>query len=181
MRVISGSARGLTLRSPKGMDIRPTLDHVKEAVFSMLTPFLPCGKVLDLFAGSGAFGIEALSRGCGRGVFVDNSPDSTALIKDNLLRARLLERALVVQEDVFDYLTNAKEPFDIVFLDPPYRLDFYGEALRLLTQKNLLTVGAIAVAEWDNNVLSPVFPPSFEILRDKRYGRVSITVLRSTQ
>ena len=177
MRVISGTARGLKLISPAGLDTRPTLDRVKEALFSMLTPALRDSSVLDLFAGSGALGLEALSRGCASAVFVDNSPEARAAAAKNLENARLTGRAEIISGDALKYLASRKEPFDIIFLDPPYGGGLYEKALSLIAQRDLLAPGGVIAVEWDAGVEVPAFPDRFERTRDRRYGRVSITLL----
>ena len=178
MRVISGSARGLKLISPTGLDTRPTLDRVKEALFSMLTPELRDARVLDLFAGSGALGVEALSRGSAEAVFVDNSPEARAAAAKNLENARLTGRAKVVPGDALKFLASQNEPFDIIFLDPPYGGGLYGKALGLVAERELLSPDGVIAVEWDGAVETPEFPPCFARERDRRYGRVNITLLR---
>ena len=114
MRVISGKARGVTLKTPEGMQTRPTADRVKEALFSIIQFDLPGAKVLDLFGGTGQLGIEALSRGATGAVFVDESAKACALIKENLRRTKLETQANVVRADYVAYLKSTKEKFDII-------------------------------------------------------------------
>ena len=178
MRVISGSARGLKLASPEGLDTRPTLDRVKEALFSILAPELRGAAVLDLFAGSGALGIEALSRGGERAVFVDKSPKAVAVIKKNLESSRLRERATILERDSLDYLRDCGGGFDLIFLDPPYGGGLYERALGLIAEKKLLSPGGAVAAEWDEAVGAPAFPEGFVREKDRRYGRVHISILR---
>ena len=178
MRVISGSARGLKLASPEGLDTRPTLDRVKEALFSILAPELRGAAVLDLFAGSGALGIEALSRGGERAVFVDKSAAAREIIAKNLEASRLRQRARVVAGDALDYLRGCGDSFDIIFLDPPYGGGLYERALGLIAEKRLLAAGGAAAVEWDEAGGEPDFPKEFAREKDRRYGRVRITVLR---
>lgn len=178
MRVISGTARGLRLVSPPGEDTRPTLDRVKEALFSMLTPYVRGARVLDLFAGSGALGIEALSRGAQRAVFVDKSREAEAAVRANLEKARLADRAELRRCDALGYLASASESFSLVFLDPPYESGLYDKAVSEITRRGLLVPGGIVAAEWDAPIGPPKAPPELEPVRDRRYGRVNITLFR---
>ena len=123
MRVIAGTARRLLLKTPEGLDTRPTTDRIKETLFNILQPDLPGCQFLDLFAGSGGIGIEALSRGAARAVFVDNGREAIRCIRENLLHTKLENRSLVIPGDVSSALSDLSrrgEAFDIVFLDPPY-------------------------------------------------------------
>ena len=177
MRVISGSARGLKLISPPGLDTRPTLDRVKEALFSMLAPELRGAAVLDLFAGSGALGIEALSRGSESAVFVDSSKEAEAAVRKNLENSRLGGKARFVGGDALKFLGSCKDSFDVIFMDPPYSGGLYEKVLTLIAEKELLSPGGVISVEWDEDVGEPEFPACFERSRDRRYGRVHITLL----
>lgn len=178
MRVISGTARGLKLTSPEGLNTRPTLDRVKEALFSMLTPYVMNAAVLDLFAGSGALGIEALSRGAEKAFFVDESKAAEAAVRTNLEKSRLAEKAVFVRSDALAYLGVCRENFSLIFMDPPYGGGLYERALGLIDEKKLLTEDGIIAVEWDEAVHCPEFPSCYERVKDKRYGRVHITLLR---
>ncbi|MBQ3215346.1 MAG: 16S rRNA (guanine(966)-N(2))-methyltransferase RsmD, partial [Oscillospiraceae bacterium] len=120
MRVITGKARGVTLKTPTGLQTRPTTDRVKEALFSIIQFDIPGAQVLDLFGGTGQLGIEALSRGAKSAVFVDERDDSCSLIKENLRRTQMSQDAKVVRSDYLAYLQRCRGKFDIIFLDPPY-------------------------------------------------------------
>ncbi len=177
MRVISGSAKGLKLISPEGLDTRPTLDRVKEALFSMLIPYIGGAAVLDAFAGSGALGIEALSRGAQRAVFLDISKKARDAVITNLEKAGLSDRAQVLLKDTWVYLGSARESFSLIFIDPPYGGGIYEKTLSLIRGRRLLSDGGVIAVEWDENVHVPDFPPEFVRVRDRRYGRVHITLL----
>lgn len=177
MRVISGSARGLKLLSLEGLDTRPTLDRVKEALFSMLTPYINQAVVLDLFAGSGALGIEALSRGSREAVFVDMLPSAMEIVKKNVSLARLTERSSFHQKNALDYLKHSDKVFDIIFLDPPYQGGLYENCLQTILKNNLIDKDGIIVLEWDSELSRPPVPEQFEILKERRYGRVMLTLL----
>ena len=180
MRIISGTARGLKLQSLDGPDTRPTLDNVKEAIFSML--FYKCrdARVLDLFAGSGALGLEALSRGAKEAVFVDANPKACSVIKANLEKSRLSSNALVVNTDAKRYLEKIAESgngFDIIFLDPPYALGLLDEVLSLINKHRLLGDEGVVVCEFDNGTI--VDTTNYKSLKDKRYGRVCVNILEA--
>ena len=124
LRIISGSAGGLRLAYPKEVKIRPTADRVREAVFNILAGRADDARVLDLFAGTGAYGLEALSRGARRCTFVEKHHACVAAIRDNLQKTHLAENAVVVSADAFAFVDRelpASEPFDLIFIDPPYR------------------------------------------------------------
>lgn len=178
MRIISGSARGLKLISPDGLNTRPTLDKVKEALFGMLTPRIYGASVLDLFAGSGALGIEALSRGAESAVFVDNSPAARGAVLQNLERARMTEKSRFMFTNADDYLCSCVESFSLIFMDPPYLSGLYEKSLLLIFQRKILAKDGIVAVEWDDGVGEPIFPECYVRERDRRYGRVHITLLR---
>lgn len=133
MRVITGTARGRVLRTLEGEDVRPTTDRVKEAVFSIIQFEIEGRRVLDLFAGSGQLGIEALSRGAASATFVDMSKDSLSAVKYNLEHTKLGDNAKVVQTDALSFLKLTKDKFDIVFLDPPYASSLVVDSMKLLS------------------------------------------------
>jgi len=141
MRVIAGSARRLLLKTLPGSDTRPTTDKIKETLFNMINFDLPGSKFLDLFAGSGAIGIEALSRGAIKAVFIDNSPKAVAIIKENLEHTGFAEVSEVITGEVLSGLKRLslkKDVYDFVFLDPPYRLGLEDGVLRFLKTSDLI-------------------------------------------
>lgn len=178
MRVISGKARGVNLKTPEGVLTRPTIDRVKEALFSIINFDIPASSVLDLFGGTGQLGIEALSRGAKSSVFVDQREDACKLIKENLRRTKLEQDAKVVRMDYLDYLKRCKEKFDIIFLDPPYAEVFLENALKCITEIDILQSGGIIVAE---RPLGKDLPWDFEGYtrsKDYKYGKVLLTIYR---
>ena len=134
MRVITGKARGVSLKTPDGMLTRPTADRVKEALFSIINFDIPGAKELALFGGTGLLGIAALSRGADRAVFVDAREDACKLIRENLTRTKLQSTAQVVRSDYMDYLNRCREPFSIIFLDPPYAEEYLEKSLKRITE-----------------------------------------------
>ena len=178
MRVISGLARGVALKTPEGMLTRPTADRVKEALFSIIQFELPGAKVLDLFGGTGQLGIEALSRGASRAVFVDQREDACKLIRENLRRTKLDGCAAVVRSDYLAYLDRCKEKFSIIFLDPPYSEVFLENALKRITEIDILQSGGIIVTERPAGKELPWEFPNFSRSKDYKYGKTILTIYR---
>jgi 16S rRNA (guanine966-N2)-methyltransferase len=153
LRVIAGSAKGRRLLSPQGSRIRPTSDRVKEAVFSIITAAagtFPACSVLDIFAGTGNLGIEALSRGAERAVFIDNHRDSVALVKKNLQLTGFLDRGTVIFRDAIaalKTLEDAGNKFGLVFIDPPYYKDLQEKVLKFLSASHLLDNESLVFVE----------------------------------
>jgi 16S rRNA (guanine(966)-N(2))-methyltransferase RsmD len=178
MRVITGTARGVQLKTPEGLQTRPTTDRVKEALFSIIQFEIPCARVLDLFGGTGQLGIEALSRGAKSAVFVDESEKACGLIRENLKRTKLSEKAKVVRGDYLQYLQNCRETFDFVFLDPPYAEVFLENALNKLTEIDILQSGGIIVAERPVGKELPWNYEGFTRSKDYKYGNTILTLFR---
>lgn len=185
MRVIAGSAGGLTLAVPKSVT-RPTTDRVREALFSSLADRIAGSAVLDLYAGSGAIGIEALSRGAGHVVFVDANAKACDTIRANLASTRLAASAEIRRADALDYLKRlAPDPgrFDLVFADPPYARDAATavELAALLASESLAssikTGGLFVLESIDGQDLPCLSPPLWHTLRERRYGGTRVTYL----
>lgn len=178
MRVITGTARGVQLKTPDGMTTRPTADRVKEALFSIIQFEIPGARVLDLFGGTGQLGIEALSRGAKSAVFVDAGEPACKLIRENLKRTRLEQQGSVVRSDYLQYLNRCREQFDIILLDPPYAEVFLENALKCITEIDILQSGGIIIAERPlDKELSWVFP-GFTRSKDYKYGKTLLTIYR---
>ena len=180
MRVITGKARGIQLKTPQGMHTRPTTDRVKEALFSIIQFEIPGANVLDLFGGTGQLGIEALSRGAKRAVFVDEREDACKLIRENLTRTKLENSASVVRSDYLSYLKKSQETFQIILLDPPYAEVFLENSLKMITEIDILETGGIIVAERPVGKDLPWEFPGFSRSRDYKYGNTLLTVYRKT-
>ncbi len=176
MRVITGSARGRRLEALEGEDVRPTTDRIKEAVFSIIQFETEGRSFLDLFAGSGQMGIEALSRGADKAYFVDNSKKSVDIVRRNLQRTGLEENAKVFSMDFQSFLAINTAKFDIVFLDPPYRTGVLQKALELSAQRVKDTGIIIAENPLDEEILSNY--GDFVLDRQYRYGKIKITTFR---
>ena len=171
MRVISGSAKGRKLKTPHGMDVRPTTDNVKEAVFNIIREDITGRRVLDLFAGSGQMGVEALSRGAKEAVFVDMSITSLKLVRENLNLCHFSGET--VKEDALIYLSHAK-PFDLIFIDPPYDSDYYEKVLEKIKLFDILTDGGIIIIEARRNRILPKMEYPYKMLKEYNYGSVKI-------
>ena len=173
MRVITGTARGRKLQEPSGMDIRPTADVVKEAVFNIIQFDIEGRRVLDLFAGTGQLGIEALSRGAAECVFVDESAKAVKLVRENLSRCKLEGR--VMQSDGPGYLERGGK-FDIIFLDPPYESGLLEQAMEKIAQFDILSPHGIMVAESPQNQTLPELPAPYGLYREYRYGKIKVSI-----
>ena len=178
MRVITGKARGIQLKTPEGMLTRPTADRVKEALFSIINFDLPGAAVLDLFGGTGQLGIEALSRGANSAVFVDQREDACKIIRENLRRTKLEAQGRVVRSDYLDYLRRTREKFDIILLDPPYAEVFLENALKCITEIDILQTGGIIVAERPVDKELPFEFEGYTRSKDYKYGRTLLTIYR---
>ena len=178
MRVISGKARGVVLKTPDGLATRPTSDRVKEALFNIIQFELPAARVLDLFGGTGQLGIEALSRDAKSAVFVDEREDACRLIKENLRRTKFETNAKVIRSDYMSYLRGCKEKFDIILLDPPYAEVFLENSLKMITEIDILQSGGIIATERPaEKELSFEFP-GYNRSKDYKYGNTMITLYR---
>lgn len=178
MRVISGRAKGVVLKTPEGMKTRPTADRVKEALFSIIQFDIPGSRVLDLFGGTGQLGIEALSRGAKRAVFVDEQAAACKLIKENLRRTKFEEQAQVIPGDYALYLRRTTEKFDIVFLDPPYAEVFLENSLKIMTEIDILQSGGIIVTERPLGKDLSLELPGYSRSKDYKYGKTLLTLYR---
>lgn len=178
MRVISGKARGVNLKTPEGLQTRPTADRVKEAIFSILQFDLPGTRVLDLFGGTGQLGIEALSRGANAAVFVDSSDKACSLIKENLRRCKMENQGQVLRCDYLEYLARNRDSFDIILLDPPYAEVFLEKAINKISEIDILKSGGIIVAERSVEKPFDVNLPAFFRSKDYKYGKTMITIYR---
>ena len=178
MRVITGKARGVNLKTPEGLQTRPTTDRVKEALFSVIQFDVPTACVLDLFGGTGQLGIEALSRGAKRAVFVDESEKACRLIHENLKRTHLEGEGNIVRSDYLAYLGRCREKFDIIFLDPPYAEVFLENALKKITEIDILQSGGIIVTERPLGKDLPFEFEGFTRSKDYKYGNTLITLYR---
>lgn len=174
MRVITGLARGMTLITLPGEETRPTASRVKEGLFSAIQFDLEGRRVLDLFAGSGGLGIEALSRGASHAVFIDAAQNAVEVVRENLKRTGLEKNASVQRTDYASYLSMCRDTFDIAFVDPPYAAGYY-ETIPALLFPHMRDYGKVIV-EHPEEVTLPETAEGFRITRTYRYGKVHISI-----
>ena len=171
MRVITGSARGRKLKTPENYDIRPTTDNVKESLFNILQFDIEGRRVLDLFAGTGQLGIEALSRGASEVVFVDENRESVRIVRENLKTCGF--SAQVLQANALDYL-RACGKFDLIFVDPPYDAVLYEPVLKTINSVDNLSDGGIIICEARRETELPDMEAPYARRKEYRYGKVKL-------
>ena len=175
MRVIAGDYKGRKLQTPSDYSIRPTTDKVKEALFSVIQFDIEGRRVLDLFAGTGQLGIEALSRGAESAVFVERRKDALQAVRENLEACGFSDRARVVNGDAMSYLKSG-EKFDLIFLDPPYASGLLEQALEDIARFDICRRHGIIVAESAADKTLPPLSSPYSIYREYRYGKIKLTV-----
>ena len=177
MRIIAGKRKGLNIKTIEGETTRPTRDMVREALFSILTSKIPDAKFLDLFAGSGAIGIEAISRGATEACFSDTNPQCIKIIKENINKANFENESRIFNLDYKLVLKKLKdEKFDVIFIDPPYESDLYEKSLEVIKNNNLLNKDGIIVLE--HPIDKNIDLKGFEVIKVKTYGDKQISYLR---
>ena len=180
MRVISGSARGRRLKELPGMDTRPTTDQVKESIFNIIQFDVEGRRVLDLFAGTGQMGIEALSRGAAHATFVDLAPAAAKIVRENVELTRFTDVSKVVQSDWRGFLSSCREKFDLIFLDPPYRTDMLENAMQTIAAIDILSEHGIMICESPLDKQLPELAAPYEKGKEYRYGKIKVTLYRRT-
>ncbi len=180
VRIIAGRWRGRKLAFPTAQNLRPTPDRIRETLFNWLAPWLTGSHCLDLFAGSGALGFEAVSRGAARVVMVERDRVIVQALRDN--RQRLAGGEIeIVHQDGAGYLCGLPQPFDVVFLDPPFsETDTLHRAMQVLTESGWLKAGAHIYLERPAKAQQPSLPAGWELLRDKQAGQVRFQLYRYT-
>jgi len=180
LRIISGELRGKKLYPIKGQSIRPTADRVRESIFNILASKLPGQTVLDLFAGTGALGLEALSRGAAFAYFIDNRSEAIRIIRQNLQACRLSQRSLAIQWDLgtnLDCLRGCEPRPSLVLMDPPYNLGFVGLTLASLHQYEVLSQETVLVVEHSKHEPIPDELRMFEMTDQRAYGKTLVSFL----
>ncbi|GAB6180576.1 16S rRNA (guanine(966)-N(2))-methyltransferase RsmD [Desulfotomaculum defluvii] len=181
MRIIAGTARGRNLKSPKGMSTRPTSDRVREALFNILSYQVPGSRLLDLFSGTGAIGIEALSRGAEKVTLVERDRNTAKIILENLRLCNVFEKAEVMATDVnqaIQVLGRKKETFNLIFIDPPYKKGFEIPTMQKVLEYNLLTHDGILIVESNRTDLPPELVGGLKVFRRERYGDTTLSFYR---
>ncbi len=178
MRIIAGTCRSRSIVAPRGMETRPTYDRVRETVFDILQFEVPGSAVLDLYTGSGALALESLSRGAARAVMCDMDGEAVRVASRNAESLGLKDRCEVLRmtdSEALKALSARREAFDLIFLDPPYRMDLT-EVLARIAASGLLTEDGIMAAEYRDHC--PVTPPGYEVWKDRRMGRIFVRMFR---
>ena len=172
MRIISGKYKGKKI---KGYDIegtRPTMDRVKESIYGIIQNYVNNSIVLDLFAGSGSLGLEAISNGAQKLILIDNNKKVTDILKENI--KSFDDDIEILTIDYKKYLKNTSEKFDIIFLDPPYKANHMNKALKIIEERKLLNKNGIIVCEFENYIIET----NFELIREKKYGPKSVHIYK---
>ena len=181
MRIITGKAKGIRLNTLEGMATRPTAERVKEAMFSMIQFDIEGRRVLDLFAGSGQLGLEAISRGADSAVLIDQSRQAIRIIQENAEKTKLSSQCTVLQADALEYLRRSRGmQYDIVFLDPPYASGLYLPILRALIENGILKPHSMIICESDFDVIfrnEPELADRFSVVKQSKYSKTVITIL----
>ena len=172
MHIISGKYRGKKLKGFEVDGTRPTMDRVKESLFGMIQSYVGDSRVLDLFAGSGALGLEAISNGAREAYLVDNNIEAIKVIRDNI--KNMDDDIKVIKSDYKKLLKETDEKFDIIFLDPPYRKGLMGKALRVIEERDLLNEGGLVVCEYEYDD----FETNLDLFKEKSYGFKKIKIFK---
>lgn len=181
MRIISGKARGTKLYTLEGMNTRPTLDRVKESIFNIIQNEIDGAKVLDLFAGSGAIGLEFLSRGAKEAVLCDKSKEAIEVIRKNINKIHMEEKTKVFNTDFETCLEKIKnQQFDIIYLDPPYATNYIVKSLKKIIEFGIITKDSTIIIETDDEkrILKEIENLEIEIVDKRKYGRATIIFLK---
>ena len=179
MRVIAGLAKGRRLKSPVGLVTRPTTDRIKESIFSILSPYLSGSYVLDLFSGTGNLGIEALSRGAEKAIFVDNNRNSIRVIRENTETTGFKEKSKILQLEALkaiSELAKSGEKYDIIFMDPPYLKGYIVPCIQAIEEGGLLKDEGIIVIEHDSKDIIPDQFIKLKRIKNRKYGNTTISI-----
>lgn len=173
LKIITGTAKGKLLKTLEGDATRPTSERIKEALFSSIQFDIEGRRVLDLFAGCGQLGLEALSRGAVSVMFIDSSREAMEIVKENVLKTGFAKQCRYLVSEARNYIRKAsgREAFDLVFIDPPYALECCSEAMRRLADGGMLARGALVVCESGTEEIDPAAFPDFEITKSRQYGK----------
>jgi len=178
MRIIGGQARGRRLKTIKGVKTRPTLDRVKEALFNILGSVVVEARILDLFAGTGSLGLEALSRGAASVTFIEKNKKSIKVINENIQLCGFSDRAVLRNLDVYIFLQQTDDKFDLVLMDPPYNKGLAIRAIEIILKKALLVKEGMIVVE-HSSIENPGDFPQLKVIRNRTYGDTGITIYQA--
>lgn len=182
MRIIGGLARGTKLFTLEGLNTRPTLDRVRESIFNIIQNDIKDSVVLDLFAGSGAVGLESISRGAKKAVLCDKSKEAIEIINKNVKKLRMEEKVQILCIDYENLLKNTQEQFDLIYIDPPYNTNYVSNSIKLINDRDLLTKDGIIIAETDEEerIKAEIdnLKLSINIYDTRKYGRARLIFMR---
>jgi 16S rRNA (guanine966-N2)-methyltransferase len=180
MRIIAGIAKGRKLSSQKNSNARPTLDRVKEAVFSMIAPYIVESNVLDLFAGFGGLGLEAVSRGAQKATLVEKNYKNSKIIGENIDICKFKDSTDLQIDDVFSFITNSTDKYDLIFMDPPYNKGYEEKTLLLIHEYDLIKENGLVIIEHSKRDSIDDLATMTKI-KEKQYGDTAITVLQQRE
>ncbi len=181
IKIIAGKNRGNILKTKEGITTRPTLNRIRENLFNIIRDKVPGANILDLFAGSGAIGIEALSRSAKSVTFIEIDKEAFSILKDNIRKTDNISSSKAVNKDFRGFLRNCGEIFDIIYIDPPYNINAYEEALDLIESKKLLNESGIIIIEAKKDAKLPLETHDFKCYRDVIYGNTIIKFYNKKQ
>ena len=183
MRIISGTARGTNLYTLEGKETRPTLDRVKESLFNIIQNKIQDSIFLDLFSGSGAIGLEAVSRGAKKSILCDRSKDAIKIIKNNTQKTHLENKVEIFNKDFKELLKSDIKKIDIVYIDPPYKTDYIFESLKIITENNNLNEDGLIILETDelDRILKHIDKLKLEVIDQRKYGRAYLIFLKEVR
>ena len=176
IRIIAGKNKGCRLKTKEGLTTRPTLDRIRENVFNIIRDKLPGSNILDLFAGSGAIGLECLSRGAASAVFIEKDREAFHILKENVAKTRQEAASRCFNKSYEAYLKGCRERFDLIYADPPYGLDAYGDCLEAVGRQGLLAEGGLLVLESHKGKDLPLEMEQLQCAREIRYGNTKIWI-----
>ncbi len=180
MRIISGTAKGRKIIVPKGVDVRPTTDRVREALFGHLGSKIENADILDLFGGSGSLGFEAISRSARHVLFVERSKKVAFNLKQNIETLGFKDKSTVIIADAISFLNRVKNNghcYDLIFLDPPYRTELLNKTLKIISTSKIICSNTVIVAEYPSDLNPQILSP-LKIIKTKKYGKTSITTIK---
>ena len=183
MRIIAGKYKAKVINSPKTEKTRPTLDRVKEAMFSILIPYTLDANVLDLFSGTGNLGLESISRGAKKAILCDKSKEAIGIIKKNIQKTHMEEKVELYNIDFKECIEKvSKEKFDIIYIDPPYETNFIEKSLEKIIEKNIIQENGIIILETDDEkrIKKEIEKINVAIIDERKYGRANIIFLSKT-
>ena len=176
MRIIAGDFKGRRLYTPENYNIRPTTDKVKEAMFSIIMPYISESICVDLFSGTGNLGLGAISRGASKCYFCDNSRESIQIIKKNIDYCKAGDKSVIKSGDFRKVLESMREKADIFFMDPPYEAGYYSDAFEKIAERGLLSDDGIIIAEHRDSLELPDALMGFEKLKERKYGQIVLSI-----